>query len=222
MRTGWASGWVRVRPPTSTPTPVATSRVDDLFRGGLFGDELFGDKSFGDDLAVDQRRREVERFYGTGQRTKFVRPVQAATRIYFYRFATDCNERAISVIFDLVHPFIANRYIVDQCCKLRLDEARHSLRSGFRPPLRLADPSIMRVGCLHPVRECLAICTFQRLRAGDVPGDLRHGAVSQNTCQRALDQIAYIRFASVYREFGEAKDFEAFAGTVEEVAPRGE
>jgi len=39
---------------------------------------------------------------------------------------------------------------------------------------------------------------------------------------KGLDSVAYIRFASVYREFGEAKDFEAFAGTVEEVAPRGE
>ena len=34
---------------------------------------------------------------------------------------------------------------------------------------------------------------------------------------KALDSVAYIRFASVYRDFGEAKDFEAFAGSVEEV-----
>ena len=34
---------------------------------------------------------------------------------------------------------------------------------------------------------------------------------------RGMDSVAYIRFASVYREFGEARDFEAFAGTVEEV-----
>ena len=33
---------------------------------------------------------------------------------------------------------------------------------------------------------------------------------------RALDPIAYIRFASVYKDFREAKDFEAFAGTVRE------
>lgn len=33
---------------------------------------------------------------------------------------------------------------------------------------------------------------------------------------KALDSVAYIRFASVYRDFGEAKDFEAFAGAVEE------
>ncbi len=33
---------------------------------------------------------------------------------------------------------------------------------------------------------------------------------------KALDPVAYIRFASVYREFSEARDFEAFAGQVGE------
>jgi transcriptional repressor NrdR len=31
-----------------------------------------------------------------------------------------------------------------------------------------------------------------------------------------LDPVAYIRFASVYKDFREAKDFEDFAGTVSE------
>jgi transcriptional repressor NrdR len=31
---------------------------------------------------------------------------------------------------------------------------------------------------------------------------------------RQLDSVAYIRFASVYRDFGEARDFEEFASTV--------
>ena len=35
---------------------------------------------------------------------------------------------------------------------------------------------------------------------------------------RLLDSVAYIRFASVYRAFNEAKDFEEFAGTVRDVA----
>lgn len=33
---------------------------------------------------------------------------------------------------------------------------------------------------------------------------------------RALDTVAYIRFASVYRDFTEAKDFEEFASTVKD------
>lgn len=31
---------------------------------------------------------------------------------------------------------------------------------------------------------------------------------------RAIDHVAYIRFASVYKDFTEARDFEDFAGTV--------
>ena len=38
---------------------------------------------------------------------------------------------------------------------------------------------------------------------------------------RQLDSVAYIRFASVYRAFNEARDFEAFAGTVRDVAGQG-
>ena len=35
---------------------------------------------------------------------------------------------------------------------------------------------------------------------------------------KALDSVAYIRFASVYKDFTEAKDFEEFAGSVKDVA----
>ena len=34
---------------------------------------------------------------------------------------------------------------------------------------------------------------------------------------KGLDPVAYIRFASVYKDFTEARDFEAFAGSVAEV-----
>jgi transcriptional repressor NrdR len=34
---------------------------------------------------------------------------------------------------------------------------------------------------------------------------------------RQIDSVAYIRFASVYRDFGEAKDFEEFASNVRDV-----
>ena len=36
---------------------------------------------------------------------------------------------------------------------------------------------------------------------------------------RQLDSVAYIRFASVYRDFSEARDFEEFASSVREVGP---
>ena len=35
---------------------------------------------------------------------------------------------------------------------------------------------------------------------------------------KTLDSVAYIRFASVYKDFTEARDFEEFAGSVREVS----
>ena len=37
----------------------------------------------------------------------------------------------------------------------------------------------------------------------------------------ALDPVAYVRFASVYRDFREAKDFKAFISSLEAVADAG-
>ena len=37
---------------------------------------------------------------------------------------------------------------------------------------------------------------------------------------RQLDSVAYIRFASVYREFSEARDFEEFASAIQEAGGR--
>jgi transcriptional repressor NrdR len=39
---------------------------------------------------------------------------------------------------------------------------------------------------------------------------------------RLLDSVAYIRFASVYRDFSEARDFEEFASTVKDVGGGGD
>jgi len=38
---------------------------------------------------------------------------------------------------------------------------------------------------------------------------------------KALDSVAYIRFASVYKDFREARDFEEFAGAVSEAGKDG-
>jgi len=37
---------------------------------------------------------------------------------------------------------------------------------------------------------------------------------------RQLDSVAYIRFASVYRDFSEARDFEEFASAIQQAAGR--
>jgi transcriptional repressor NrdR len=50
---------------------------------------------------------------------------------------------------------------------------------------------------------------------GEIPSQ-RIGEMVMDALKR-LDSVAYIRFASVYRDFREARDFEAFASNVSEV-----
>lgn len=53
--------------------------------------------------------------------------------------------------------------------------------------------------------------------AGDTEVDAKHIGELVMQGLKGLDSVAYIRFASVYKDFGEAKDFEDFAGSVREV-----
>jgi transcriptional repressor NrdR len=46
----------------------------------------------------------------------------------------------------------------------------------------------------------------------DIPSDVIGGLVMEALA--SLDQVAYIRFASVYRNFREAKDFGDFVGRI--------
>src|SRR5215203_2311666 len=48
----------------------------------------------------------------------------------------------------------------------------------------------------------------------EIPANAVGGMVMDGL--KALDSVAYIRFASVYKDFREAKDFEDFAGAVSE------
>ena len=36
---------------------------------------------------------------------------------------------------------------------------------------------------------------------------------------KTVDEVAYVRFASVYRDFRDARDFDAFLGQMEEPKP---
>jgi transcriptional repressor NrdR len=53
---------------------------------------------------------------------------------------------------------------------------------------------------------------------GDAEIDARQIGALVMDGLRGLDSVAYIRFASVYKDFTEAKDFEEFAGSVAESA----
>jgi transcriptional repressor NrdR len=50
--------------------------------------------------------------------------------------------------------------------------------------------------------------------------EIRSGKIGEMVMDglKTLDSVAYIRFASVYKDFTEAKDFEDFAGSVAEAA----
>ena len=52
---------------------------------------------------------------------------------------------------------------------------------------------------------------------GEVPSS-RIGEMAMEGL-RQLDSVAYIRFASVYRDFSEARDFEEIASSVRDVGP---
>ena len=49
--------------------------------------------------------------------------------------------------------------------------------------------------------------------------EVQTGAIGEMVMEglRQLDSVAYIRFASVYRDFSEARDFEEFASSIQDV-----
>ena len=72
---------------------------------------------------------------------------------------------------------------------------------------------------VDPVRIDRMVSAVQRQleTLGDAEVDARYiGALVMAGLKR-LDSVAYIRFASVYKDFAEARDFEEFAGTVKHI-----
>ncbi len=59
---------------------------------------------------------------------------------------------------------------------------------------------------------------IETLGESEIPSKAIGGMVMEGL--RQLDAVAYIRFASVYRDFGEARDFEEFAGSIQDVVGR--
>ena len=48
----------------------------------------------------------------------------------------------------------------------------------------------------------------------DIPSQMIGKLVMESLSE--IDQVAYVRFASVYKNFKEAKDFEEFVGNIDE------
>jgi len=72
---------------------------------------------------------------------------------------------------------------------------------------------------IDPVRVEKLVSGIQRqLETGGEP-EVRAQIIGEMVMEglKGLDSVAYIRFASVYKDFTEAKDFEEFAGSVSEI-----
>ena len=75
---------------------------------------------------------------------------------------------------------------------------------------------------IEPVRLEKLVSGIQRRLETLGDGEVTSARIGEMVMEglKGLDPVAYIRFASVYRDFSEASDFQAFAGTVGE-AGRG-
>ena len=72
---------------------------------------------------------------------------------------------------------------------------------------------------IDPVRIDKLVSGIQRQLETSGESEVQAKTIGEMVMEglKGLDSVAYIRFASVYKDFGEAKDFEDFASTVKEV-----
>ena len=117
------------------------------------------------------------------------------------RQCLDCNERFTTFeSAELVMP----RLIKNDSSRQPFDESklRYSMVRALEKRPVSSDELEQAIGRLvHKLRT---------LGEREVPSRLVGDMVMEEL--RALDEVAYVRFASVYRNFREAKDFEEFVG----------
>lgn len=75
---------------------------------------------------------------------------------------------------------------------------------------------------IDPVRIEKLVSGIQRQLETTGDPEIRAQQIGQMVMEglKGLDSVAYIRFASVYKDFTEAKDFEEFAGSVSEIGAK--
>ena len=79
----------------------------------------------------------------------------------------------------------------------------------------------VRIACRkRPVEEERVeriVNAIQRRMEMEAEGEIPSRRIGEMVMEalREVDQVAYVRFASVYRNFNEAKDFQAFLGDLE-------
>jgi len=75
---------------------------------------------------------------------------------------------------------------------------------------------------IDPVRVEKLVSGIQRQLETTGDPEIRAQQIGEMVMEglKGLDSVAYIRFASVYKDFTEAKDFEEFAGSVSEIGAK--
>jgi transcriptional repressor NrdR len=108
--------------------------------------------------------------------------------------------------------------------RIQLRELTVIKSSGAREPLdREKLARSMRIALrkrpVDPDRVELVVNGIIRRLEGSGETEVRSDDIGQLIMDAlaSLDQVAYVRFASVYRNFREARDFEDFLGTLSEV-----
>ncbi|HEY9579345.1 MAG TPA: transcriptional regulator NrdR [Rhizorhapis sp.] len=76
-----------------------------------------------------------------------------------------------------------------------------------------------RKRAIDPVRMEKLVSGIQRQLETSGESEVQAQTIGEMVMEglKGLDSVAYIRFASVYKDFREAKDFEDFVGSVKEV-----
>ena len=133
------------------------------------------------------------------------RPTEDSSAIRRRRFCTNCGQR-----FTTVERVQLRELTVVKSDGRRVAFDRDKLARSIRTALRKRPIQEERV-------ERIVNGIVRQLEASgesEVPSK-QVGELVMDTL-RELDSVAYVRFASVYRNFREAKDFEEFVGTLGE------
>ena len=131
------------------------------------------------------------------------RPAEEGGAIRRRRFCPNCGQR-----FTTVERVQLRDLFVVKSDGRRVPFDREKLGRSIRIALRK-----------RPVEdECIERIVSSIVRGLEASGetDIRSAQIGEQVMDtlKAVDEVAYVRFASVYRDFREAKDFEAFLGSL--------
>ncbi len=127
------------------------------------------------------------------------RPTEDKSSIRRRRFCSHCNSRFITIERVQLRDLIVvkrngERRIFDR------DKISRSIYTALRKRLISEEKIEMIINNL--------VHRFETLNEGEIPTTIIGEAIMQELSE--IDQVAYVRFASVYKDFSTAKDFEEF------------